>query len=178
MVNEICEELISEWNACLMPQSYALTTIDAKLSALNGLLEFRTLGTGKVLQDPASHILECWPGTDKGWLPASSVYSLHTAYKLGWERLGLSAETIDGTGIWVNEVRSIIVETVLRGKTEISLKEKIRTVLMLERLYRKLLKYAKNRNPLPVRSFAPKAERSYGAVKSGRNWKNCADMRA
>ena len=52
-------------------------------------------------------------------------------------------ETIGGTGIRVSEVKYITVEAAGSGRAEISLKGKIRTILIPGRLCRKLLKYAK-----------------------------------
>ena len=52
-------------------------------------------------------------------------------------------ETICATGIRVSEVRYITVEAAKQGRAEISLKGKIRTILLPGKLCRKLLKYAK-----------------------------------
>ena len=68
---------------------------------------------------------------------------LDTARTLGRDRLALVMETICATGIRVSEVRYITVEAAQRGRAEISLKGKIRTILLPRKLCRKLLKYAK-----------------------------------
>ena len=68
---------------------------------------------------------------------------LETARTQGRERLALLLETICGTGIRVSEVRYVTVEAVYRGRAEISLKGKIRTILLPGKLCRKLLKYAR-----------------------------------
>ena len=52
-------------------------------------------------------------------------------------------ETICATGIRVSEVRYITVEAAKEGHTTISLKGKIRTILLPGKLCRRLLKYAK-----------------------------------
>ena len=52
-------------------------------------------------------------------------------------------ETIGGTGIRVSEVKYITVKAAQNGRTEISLKGKIRTIMLPGKLCRKLLKYAK-----------------------------------
>lgn len=52
-------------------------------------------------------------------------------------------ETICSTGIRVSEVRYITVEAARMGKAEITLKGKIRVILLPAKLCRKLLKYAK-----------------------------------
>ena len=52
-------------------------------------------------------------------------------------------EVICATGIRVSEVKYITVEAVQTGRTDISLKGKIRTVLIPNKLCRKLRKYSK-----------------------------------
>ena len=58
-------------------------------------------------------------------------------------RLELLLETICATGIRVGEVKYITVEAAQTGAAEIALKGKIRTILLPNRLCRKLLRYAK-----------------------------------
>ncbi len=52
-------------------------------------------------------------------------------------------ETICATGIRVSEVKYITLEAAREGRTEISLKGKIRTIMLPAKLCRKLLKYAR-----------------------------------
>lgn len=52
-------------------------------------------------------------------------------------------ETICATGVRVSEVRYFTVEAVRQGRAEISLKGKVRVILIPTKLARKLLKYAK-----------------------------------
>ncbi len=59
------------------------------------------------------------------------------------EQLALLMETICGTGIRVSEVKYITVEAIMCGRAEISLKGKIRTILISNKLSRKLQKYIK-----------------------------------
>ena len=62
---------------------------------------------------------------------------------MGRTRLALLMETICATGIRVSELQYITVENAERGRAEIALKGKIRTILLPAKLCRKLLKYAK-----------------------------------
>lgn len=68
---------------------------------------------------------------------------LRTAQSLKKERLALLLETICATGIRVSEVRYITLEAARAGRADISLKGKIRTILLPRKLCRKLEKYAK-----------------------------------
>ena len=132
---KISKELTAEWKAHLVEQNYAPSSVNAMLSALNGLLEF--LGQGdcqvkflklqrRLFQDPARELTK------------EDYQRLLDAAR----RLGLLVETIGATGIRVSEVRYITVEAVGQGKAEISLKGKIRTILLPGKLCRKLRKYA------------------------------------
>lgn len=70
---------------------------------------------------------------------------METAQALGRDRLALLIETICATGIRVSEVRYITVEAAQAGQTTISLKGKLRTILLPGKLCRKLLKYARKK---------------------------------
>ena len=73
---------------------------------------------------------------------------------LGW------METICATGIRVSEVRYITVEAAQRGRAEISLKGKIRTILLPGKLCRKLLKYARKHKTASGEIFLTKSGKS------------------
>ena len=83
-----------------------------------------------------------------------------TAYAEGKERLGLLMETICSTGIRVSEVRYITLEAVKQGRAEISLKGKIRIILIPGKLRRKLIKYSRKRKILFGEIFLTKSGRS------------------
>ena len=73
--------------------------------------------------------------------------------------MALLMETVCATGIRVGEVRYITVEAARRGRADIALKGKLRTILLPARLCRRLLK------------FAGKNKIAFGAIfltKSGR----------
>ena len=68
---------------------------------------------------------------------------VQTAERKGQARLALLLEAIAATGIRVSEVKYLTVEAAKAGRAEISLKGKIRVILLPNKLRRKLLKYAK-----------------------------------
>ena len=69
-------------------------------------------------------------------------------------------ETICSTGIRVSEVRYITLEAVEQGRAEISLKGKIRIILIPGKLRRKLIKYSRRRKILFGEIFLTKSGRS------------------
>ena len=66
------------------------------------------------------------------------------------------------TGIRVSEVRYLSVEAARQGKAEISLKGKIRTILLPEKLCRKLLQYAQKQKTASGAIFRTKSGKELG----------------
>ena len=137
----VSKELAARWKEGLLGSGLAPATVNAKLSALNGL--FRFLGwedcrvrflklQRRAFRDPARDLTR----EEYGRLR-------ETANRQGRGRLALLLETICAAGLRVSEVRCITAEAVLAGRAEIRLKGKIRTILLPGKLCRKLLKYAK-----------------------------------
>ena len=137
----VTKERTAEWKSHLQAEDYAPVTINGMLTSVNGLLRF--LGwegcrvkhlklQRKLFQDSARVLTR-----------ADYDRLLETAHSLGRERLALLMETICATGIRVSEVRYITVEAAQRGRAEISMKGKIRVILIPGKLARKLLKYAR-----------------------------------
>ncbi|WP_317349676.1 tyrosine-type recombinase/integrase, partial [Pusillibacter faecalis] len=137
----VTKELAHQWKEELQARGYAPVTINSMLSALNGLFRFLGWEECRVKFLKVQRRLFREERRDLN----RSEYNrlLETAYQLGRERLALLMETICSTGIRVSEVRYITVEAARNGKSEIALKGKIRTILLPNKLCRKLLKYAK-----------------------------------
>ena len=135
------KELARAWKEDLQTQGYAPVTINAKLSALNGLFCF--LGWEDCRVKFLKIQRRLFREERRELTRVEYDCLLETARSLGRERLALLMETICATGIRVSEVRYITVEAAQRGRAEISLKGKIRTILLPNKLCRKLLKYAR-----------------------------------
>ena len=138
---EITKERAAEWKANLTEQGYAPASVNAMLSALNGLLDFLGLGDCRV---KFLKLQRRMFRDDSRDLTRSDYDALTAAARAqGKARLALLMETICATGIRVSEVRYITVEAAKDGRAEIALKGKIRVILLPNKLCRKLLKYAK-----------------------------------
>ena len=138
---EITKERAAEWKAHLTEQGYAPASVNAMLSALNGLLDFLGLGDCRV---KFLKLQRRMFRDDSRDLTRSDYDALTAAARAqGKARLALLMETICATGIRVSEVRYITVEAAKDGRAEIALKGKIRVILLPNKLCRKLLKYAK-----------------------------------
>ena len=124
------------------------------LSAVNSLLHFLGWDDCRVKFLKIQHCL--FREEQRVLTRAEYERLLETARSLGRERLALLMETICATGIRVSEVRYITVESVQRGRAEIKLKGKIRTILIPNKLCRKLLKYAKKQKTASGEIFLTK----------------------
>ena len=130
---------LDRWRETLEDQGYLPRTINVRLAAANGLMTYlghRELQATAALPPPAE--------VERPELTRGEYDRLlETARSLGRERLALVMETLCATGIRVSEVCYITVEAARAGRAEISLKGKIRTILLPQKLCRKLRKYAR-----------------------------------
>lgn len=157
---EITKEAAVHWRSHLLERGCKPETINSKLSAINGFFTYMNWAIRvkflkiqrQLFRDPTREMTR-----------QEYTCLLTTARETGQERLALIMETLCATGIRISELRYITVEAAKDGRATITLKGKIRTILMPTKLHRKLVKYAKKEKSLPARSFAPKAaSRSHG----------------
>ena len=135
---------------------YDAGTVNVKLAAVNAFLRF--IGREECRVKSLKRQRRVFRDSSRELTRAEYERLLETARALDRTRLELLMETICATGIRVSEVRYITVEAAQRGRTEISLKGKIRTILLPAKLCRKLLKYAKSKKTFPVSCFSPETE--------------------
>ena len=156
----VTKELATGWKEHLRTQGYAPTTINSMLAAINGLFHFLGWDECRVKFLKVQRRLF----RDAGRELTRPEYDrlLETARERGQERLALLMETICTTGIRVSEVRYITMEAAQRGRAEISLKGKIRTILLPGKLCRKLLKYAQKQKTASGAIFRTKSGKELG----------------
>lgn len=136
----VTQETAARWKTHLLERNYKPETINSKLSAINGFFCFMNWNIKvkflkiqrQLFRDPARELTR-----------EEYTRLLNTARETGQERLALIMETLCATGIRVSELHYITVEAAKDGRATISLKGKIRTILLPTKLYRKLTKYAK-----------------------------------
>lgn len=136
----VTKELVTGWKEYLQSEHRAPASVNAALSALNGLFCF--LGWADCRAKFLRIQRRLFRDQAKELTCADYNRLVGTARNLGRERLALVMETICATGIRVSEVRYITVEAARQGRAEIALKGKIRVILLPAKLCRKLLKYA------------------------------------
>lgn len=129
------------WKDALLADGLSPATVNAKLSALNGLFRFLGWEGCRVKFLRLQHRAFRDASRDLGRDDYQRL--LDAAQNAGRERLALVLEAICATGVRVSEVCFITVEAAKRGRADVALKGKIRTILLPGKLCRKLLKYAK-----------------------------------
>lgn len=137
----ITKETAAGWKAHLCSSALCPETVNSKLSALNKFLRF--LGQEECRVKYLRIQRKLFRRTERELSRADYTRLRETASNMGKSRLTLLMETICATGIRVSEVKYITAEAVEEGRAEISLKGKIRTILIPGKLRRKLQKYAK-----------------------------------
>lgn len=135
------KEAAAEWKQELVFRGYCPSTVNAMLGGVNGLFAFAGWPECRVKVLRLQRRLFCEESREL--TKAEYGRLLAAAHSLGRERLALLMETICATGIRVSEVRYITVEAAGRGRAEVALKGKIRTIFLLGKLRRKLLQYAR-----------------------------------
>ena len=137
---EVSKERTVEWKEHLRAAGYAPVTINSMLVAVNQFLHF--LGLDDMRVKTLRIQRRMFRSRERELTREEYGRLVETAHTLGKVRLALLIETICATGIRVSEVKYITVEAIRSGWAEISLKGKIRTILIPNKLCRKLRKYA------------------------------------
>ena len=136
----VTKEEVTAWRDALLARGLTPSTVNSMLAAVNGFFRF----TGR--EDCRVKFLKVQRRLfrDAGRELTRDEYErlLAAAGNSGQRRLELLMEAICATGIRVSEVRYLTVEAARRGRAEIRLKGKIRTILIPGKLCRKLLKFA------------------------------------
>lgn len=137
----VTKEAVIEWKECLQKKGNAPSTINAKLSALNGF--FTYMGWEQCRVKFLRIQRQMFRTQSKELTREEYERLLDAARSEGKERLALLMETICATGIRVSELAYITAEAVQQSRAEIELKGKIRVILIPKKLCQKLLKYMK-----------------------------------
>ena len=139
----VSREAVARWKAHLQGEGLSPCTVNAKLSALNRFFAYAGLEGCRV---KFLHIQrKVFRDESRSLSRREYMRLLCAAREHGKEQLGLAMETIGATGIRVSELAYITVEAARAGRATVSLKGKVRVILIPPKLCRKLLKYAKGK---------------------------------
>lgn len=137
---ETTKELVTHWKEQLISKGYTPTTINSMLASLNSFFDY--LGWTECRVKALRLQKRLFRDTGRELTRRDYERLLDTAEQMGKSRLALLMEAICSTGIRVSEVKYLTVEAAQCGRADISLKGKIRTILIPGKLCRKMLKYA------------------------------------
>ena len=155
---EVTRERTASWRDGLLERGYAPVTVNSMVAAVNQF--FVVLGW-EDCKVKALKIQRKLFRDDRRELTREEYQRLlDAAHGLGRERLALLLETICATGIRVSEVKYITVEAAHAGRAEISLKGKLRTILLPGKLCRKLKKYARQQKNASGEIFLTRSGKS------------------
>lgn len=141
---EITKDILLMWKQSLLEKNLKPCTVNAKLVSVNRFLRF--LNMHSLCLKTLRVQRQVFRSSEKELVRAEYERLVSTAERMGKTRTALLIETICATGIRVSEVEHITVEAAQSGRLDISLKGKIRTILLPSKLCQKLMRYAKNRN--------------------------------
>jgi len=161
---DITSASVAEWKEQLLDKQYAPVTINSMLIAVKRFMVFCGIDVRVRLLRVQRRLFR---RPDRELNRTEYERLLDTAKKQKKERLLLVMETICSTGIRVSEVKYITVEAVQRGRTDIALKGKIRTIILPGKLCRKLLSYAKRKKIASGEIFVTESGRS---LSRGQIW--------
>ena len=154
----VSRERTAAWRDSLLEGGYAPVTVNSMVAAVNQFFTFLGWEDCKV---KALKIQRKLFRDDRRELTREEYERLlDAAHGLGRERLALLLETICATGIRVSEVKYITVEAAYAGRAEISLKGKLRTILLPGKLCRKLKKYARRQKTASGEIFLTRSGKS------------------
>lgn len=139
----VSKTLVLEYKS-MLGKSYAPSSANATLAAVNGFLRF--CGFGDCCVRPFKVQKPVYCPEEKELTRAEYIRLVQAAKEKSSERLALLLETICATGIRVSELQSITVETVAQGEAVVRCKGKIRTLFLPSDLQRKLRRYIRKQN--------------------------------
>lgn len=137
---EVTKEAVIAYKSKLLAESYAVRSINSMLASLNSLFSFLGWTDCRVKSIMLQRQIYC--PEEKELTKAEYMQLVNAAKQKGNERLNLILQTICGTGIRVSELQYITIEAVKNGEAIVSLKGKTRSVFIVRKLQKKLLRYA------------------------------------
>lgn len=165
----VTKERIGFWRESLLKNGYAAVTVNSMLAAANSFFQF--LGWDECRVKFLRIQRRAFREQSRELTRKDYEKLLATAQVLGKSRLHLLIETICATGIRVSELQYITVEAAEAGSAQISLKGKIRTIMIPGKLCRKLLKYAKKQKTASGEIFLTKSGKSISRCQIWREMK-------
>lgn len=129
------------WKEGLIEQGYAVSSINARIAAVNGLL--CCLGLGEERLKPLRQQRKLFCQQERQLSRTEYLRLVSAALRKGDRRLALVLQTICSTGIRVSELRYITVEALHSRRAAVHNKGKLREILLPRQLCGELKRWAK-----------------------------------
>ncbi len=166
----VTKEAVIAYKQSLLDNGYAVRSVNSILASLNSLFSFLGWHDCRVKSMKLQHRAFC--PEEKELTKAEYERLCRAAQHTHNERLNLILQTICGTGIRVSELQFITAEAVRRGESIVSCKNKTRTVFIVKKLQKKLLRYMKDRNIVSGCVFVTKTGKPVGRTNIWREMKS------
>lgn len=160
------------WKEQLMA-SYAPSTVNSMLAAINGYLRF--FGWGELQVKPLKIQQALFLEERRELSKKEYARLVAAAQKKENERLALVIQTICATGIRVSELKYITVESLQTGRAEIRNKGKLRLVFLPGKLRRVLKQYAQKQKKTAGAVFTTRTGKELDRSNIWRDMKSLCD---
>lgn len=137
----LTKELMIEYKSKLISDGYESGSINSMLASINSLLKFIDRADCAVSSIKVQK--SAYSPEEKNL--SKSEYLRLKASAVGKPRLCMILETLVCTGIRISELKYFTVEAVEKGNIEVCCKNKIRTVIVPNKLRKELLRYSKKK---------------------------------
>lgn len=167
----VTKELAIAYKNKLKGDGYAVRSINSMLASINSLFAFLDWHDLRVKTIKVQQQIFC--PEERELTKAEYIRLVNTAKEKQNERLSLIIQTICATGIRVSELQFITVEAVKRAEATVSCKGKTRTVFIVHKLQKKLLRYASEHN---IKSGCIFITRNGAAVSRTNIWRDMKSL--
>lgn len=140
-----------------LEEQYAPASVNTKLAAINGLLEF--CGWSDLKVKPLKIQKSMFSDGEKELTRQEYIRLVQASQSIGNERLSLVIQTICATGIRVSELKFITAEAIQSGRAEINNKGKRRMLFLPQKLRCMLKKYLRKQKRTAGPVFVTKTEK-------------------
>lgn len=140
----VTKELALAYKQQLLESGYAACSVNSMLAALNSFFSWASWPECKVKSIRLQRRIYC--AEEKELSREEYTRLVNVAVRQKNTTLALLLQTIASTGIRVSELQFVTVEAAKAGQISVFLKGKSRVVFLVQKLQKKLLRYAAERN--------------------------------
>ena len=169
----VTKEKVVEYKAKLLDSGYAKGSVNSMLVSLNRFFCFLSWHELRVKTLKLQRQIYCPEEKDLSWQEFERL--IQAARSGGDERLEMLLQTIVATGVRVSELRFITVEAAKSGAAAVSLKGKTRPVIIVKKLKKLLLSYARKRNIVSGPIFITRSGRPMSRTNVWREMKRLCE---